>query len=138
MTVLDTSGVVDYLIGDEAFEEVAGLLTAERSVAVPDLLVFEVVAVFRRQVLRESLAADRARSAIEDLGAFPIEVFGSLPLRARVWELRENFTAADGFFVALAERLDEPFATKDRALAAAARSHTEIQVIDLGPESGTT
>lgn len=132
MTVLDTSGVIDYLVGDEAFDQVGSLLTDEGSVAVPDLLVFEVVAVFRRQANRRSISADRARSAIVDLGDFPVEIFPSLPLRARVWELRENFTAADGFFVALAERLDEPLATKDRALASATRSHTGVRIIDLG------
>jgi len=52
-------------------------------------------------------------------------------LRTRVWELRDNLTAADGFFVALAERLDEPLATKDQALAAAARTHAAVDIIDL-------
>jgi hypothetical protein len=31
----------------------------------------------------------------------------------------------------LRERLGEPLATKDRGLAAAARSHTEVEVIEL-------
>lgn len=131
MTVLDTSGVVDFLIGEEAFEAVEHLLSQEGTVAGPDLLCFEVFAFFRRQVHRQSITADRARSAIEDLGDFPLEVFPTLPLRARVWELRENLTAGDGFFVALAERLNEPLATKDRGLASAARSHTGIQIIEL-------
>ena len=100
--------------------------------AVPDLFVFEVVAVFRRQVQRQGMDPERAKSAIEDLGDLPLEIFPALPLRARVWELRDNFTAADAFFVALAERLDEPLATKDRHLATAARTKTGIQIIELG------
>lgn len=136
MTVLDTSGVVDFLIGAEAFEAVSNLVSREGTVAVPDLLLFEVVAVFRRQVQRQAMEADRARSALEDLGDFPLEVFPALPLRARVWELRDNLTAADAFFVALAERLDEPLATKDRGLASAARSHTAVHIIELTTQPG--
>ena len=132
MTVLDTSGVVDFLVGEQCYSEVADLLQQERTVAGPDLLVFEVVAVFRRQVQQQGMNPDRAKSAVEDLGDLPLELFPTLPLRARVWELRDNFTAADAFFVALAERLDEPLATKDRRLGIAARTYTSIQIIDLG------
>lgn len=136
MTVLDSSGAIDFLIGDEAFTEVADLFRQEGTLAVPDLLTFEVIAVFRRQVQHHGMNPERARSAIEDLADLAVEVFPTLPLRARVWELRDNLTAADGFFVALAERLDEPLATKDRALASAARAHTNIQVIELGGGAG--
>lgn len=132
MTVLDSSGAIDFLIGDEAFTEVADLFRQEGTLAVPDLLTFEVVAVLRRQVQRRAMDSERARLAIEDLADLAIEVFPTLPLRSRVWELRGNLTAADGFFVALAERIDEPLATKDRALAATARKHTGIHVIELG------
>jgi predicted nucleic acid-binding protein len=49
--------------------------------------------------------------------------------------LRHNLTVADALFVALfvalAERLEEPLATKDRGLAAAARSRAGVEVIDL-------
>lgn len=132
MTVLDTSGVIDFLVGEEAFTEVANLLRQEGILAAPDLLIFEVVAVLRRQVRCHAIHSERARLAIEDLADLPIEIFPMFPLRARVWELRDNLTAADAFFVALAERLDEPLATKDRALAAAARAHTSVQVVELG------
>ncbi|MGH9891143.1 MAG: type II toxin-antitoxin system VapC family toxin [bacterium] len=133
MTVLDTSDVVDFLVGEQCHAKVGALLQQEGTVAGPDLLVFEVVAAFRRQVQQHGMNPRRAKSAIEDLGDLPLEIFPALPLRARVWELRDNLTAADAFFVALAERLDEPLATKDRHLATAARTHTSIQVIELGP-----
>lgn len=136
MTVLDTSGAVDFLVGDEAFEHVADLFRDEGTLAVPDLLTFEVVAVLRRQVRRGSIDPGRATAAIDDLADLAVEVFPTLPLRSRVWELRHNLTAADGFFVALAERLDEPLATKDRALAAAARTHASVTVIELGHSAG--
>jgi predicted nucleic acid-binding protein len=132
VTVLDTSGVVDFLIGDQSHADVAQLFRQEGTAAVPDLVVFEVLAVFRRQVQQQGMDPGRAQWAIEDLGDLPLEIFPVLPLRVRVWELRDNFTAADACFVALAERLDEPLATKDRHLATAARTQTGIQIIELG------
>lgn len=131
MTVIDTSAVVDFLVGEEAAEEVGTLLARERMLAAPDLLVFEVLAVLRRHVRRGLIASERARSAVEDLGDLAVELFPTLPLRERAWELRENLTAADALFVALAERLGEPLATKDRGLAAAAEKHARIQTIEL-------
>jgi predicted nucleic acid-binding protein len=78
------------------------------------------------------LAEDRAASALADLGDISLTLFPSLPLTPRAWDLRRNLTAADALFVALAELLGEPLATKDAALAAAARRHTRVQVIMLG------
>lgn len=134
MTVLDTSGVIDFLIGGEAFEDVADLLGLEAT-AVPELLTFEVVAVLRRQVVHHGIDAERAKSAVDDLADLPLEIYPTLPLRFRAWELRHNFTAADGFFVSLAEQLDAPFATKDRPLASAVLRHTNVPVIRLGSEA---
>lgn len=136
MTVLDTSLVVDFLLGDGVATQVEELLVREGLAAAPDLLVFEVLAVLRRHVARGVLDADRARAAVEDLEDLPVELFGSLPLRRRAWELRENLTAADALFTALAEQLAEPLATKDGRLASAARRHAGIEVFELRGEPG--
>jgi len=61
------------------------------------------------------------------LGDLAVELYPSLPLRGRAWELRSNLTAADALFVTLAEQLGEPLATKDPALAKAAAKHTAIE-----------
>ncbi len=132
MTVLDTSGVVDYLLGSGVAEQVQEMMSAEGELAAPDMLVFEVLAVLRRESHRGAIGHDRAATAVEDLGDLSIELFPSLPLRERVWALRRNFTAADALFVALAENLDEPFATKDNALAREIAKHADIAVLRLG------
>jgi predicted nucleic acid-binding protein len=64
VTVLDTSAAVDYLIGAGAAEQVTDILTSEGEVAAPDLIVFEVLAVLRRETLRGSLSPDRAFAAL--------------------------------------------------------------------------
>jgi predicted nucleic acid-binding protein len=131
VTVIDSSAVVDFLVGEEAADDVEALLARERVVAAPDLVVFEVLAVLRRHAMRGLITAERATAAVDDLGDLAIDLYPTLPLRDRAWGLRENLTAADALFVALAERLGEPLATKDRGLASAARTHAGIETIEL-------
>lgn len=132
MTVLDSSAVLDFLLGQQGAREVESILAREREAAAPDLLVFEVLATLRRHVQRGVVREERAAAAVEDLGDLGVRLFPTLSLRQRAWELRENLTAADALFAALAELLAEPLATKDRGLAAAARERASIEVIELG------
>ena len=128
MTVLDSSGAVDFLLGVGVADQVGELIAREGEVAAPEVLVFEVLAVLRRQVLAGALPHERATAAVADLGDLAIELFPSLPLRERAWSLRRNVTVADATFAALAEALDEPLATKDAPLAAALAQHTRVSV----------
>lgn len=131
MTVLDTSAAIDFLLGGAAAAAVEDLMRSEGALAAPDILVFEVLAVLRREAGRKTLSSERAAGAIDDLGDLPMDLFPSLPLCRRAWELRENLTAADALFVALAEALAEPLATKDSGLAAAARAHANVETREL-------
>jgi predicted nucleic acid-binding protein len=94
--------------------------------------VFEVVAVLRREVGRGRLPQARAATAVDTLGNLALELFPMLPLRRRAFELRHNLTAGAALFVALAEALGEPLATKDRGLARAAAEHSAAEVVLLG------
>jgi predicted nucleic acid-binding protein len=129
--VLDSSAVIDYLLGIGVADDVDRLLARERSADAPDLLVFEVVAALRRAERSGHIDDERAAAAVEDLGDLPLEIFPSMPLRFRAWELRDNLATADAMFVALAEHLGEPLATKDRGLASAAKTFADIETIEL-------
>jgi predicted nucleic acid-binding protein len=131
VTVIDTSAVVDFLLGVGVARDVETLMRAESELAAPDLIVFEVLAVLRREAHRGEVSEERAAAAVLDLGDLPIELFPSLPLRQRAWSLRANLTAADGLFVALAEQLGEPLATKDGALYTEAPKHAALEVLEL-------
>ena len=124
MTVIDTSGVVDYLLGVGAAHEVQRLIEVEGELAAPDVLVFEVIAVLRRFYLRGELDEPRAAGAIADLGGLPIALYPSLPLSEPAWGMRANLSVADALFVALAQQLAEALATKDRSLAEAISSES--------------
>lgn len=133
--MLDTSAAIDYLLASGVADQVRALLSEGGPAAAPDLLVFEVLAVLRRDLGRGALSEHRARGAIDDLGDLAVDLFPTLALRGRAFDLRHNFTAADGLFVALAELLEEPLATKDQALADAAREHTEVDILLLEEQS---
>jgi len=132
MTVADTSCIVDLLLGEEVADDVLDVLRDEGEAAAPEVVVFETLAVLRRQALRGDLDDRRATAAVRDLAAIPLALFPALPLRERAWELRASITPADALFLALAERLEEPLITKDRRLARAAREHTDVTVRTLG------
>jgi predicted nucleic acid-binding protein len=62
----------------------------------------------------------------------PAELSARIAARGPVVIRRQSLrAAADALFVALAERLGEPLATKDAALAAAASEHSAIDVLSL-------
>lgn len=50
-------------------------------------------------------------------------------LAVRIWELRENLTAYDAAYVALAEALSAPLVTRDRKLATAPGHRALIEVV---------
>ena len=133
MTVVDTSAVVDYLLGVDAGQALERLIEAEGELLAPDVIVFEVIAVLRRLCLRGEITEDRGAAAVADLGEMRLALSPSMELRERAWGLRENLTAADALFVALAEQLSEPLASGDRPLlnAIAANAALDIEVLPL-------
>jgi predicted nucleic acid-binding protein len=82
-------------------------------------------------VQRGAISAACAGSANADLVDVAIDYFPSLVLRDRAWARRENITAPDALFIALAERLGETLATKDRGLVTAATTHARVRAIVL-------
>jgi predicted nucleic acid-binding protein len=87
------------------------------TIAGPDLLCVEVLAVIRKQLIAGALTATQANDAVEDLLDLPVSVFPTAPLLGRAWSLRDNVTAYDACYVALAEALDCPLLTADTRLA---------------------
>ena len=130
MTVLDSSCVIDHLL-DEGVGEEVGELLGRGEAAAPDVLVFEVLAVARRLVLRGEIEERRAAAAIAELGELTLDVYPTGPLRLRAWNLRENLTAADALYVALAEALEEPLVTKDSGLCRAAAISADVRTVHL-------
>jgi predicted nucleic acid-binding protein len=51
-------------------------------------------------------------------------------LTERIWELRENLTAYDAAYIALAEALDAPLVTTDARLARASGIRAAVEVYE--------
>jgi predicted nucleic acid-binding protein len=100
-----------------------------QSLAAPDLLRVEAVSVIRRQLGNGALTATQATNAIEDLLDLPISVYPTAALLRRAWELRDNVTAYDACFVALAEALGCPLATADQRLANTPGIRCQIDIV---------
>jgi len=65
------------------------------------------------------ITVDRALDFLTDYAGLRIVRHAMQPLQARAFELRQNFSAYDAMYVALAESLALPLLTDDRKFAAA-------------------
>ena len=121
MTLVLDSGLVAAALVDSGPVGIwADHLLATDDLAAPHLLPVEVANVLRRATLAGEISADIAALAHADLLSLRIELFAYEPFAMRVWELRDNVTAYDGWYVALAESLRAKLATLDLRLAKAA------------------
>ncbi len=125
MIVIDASAAVLGLMNDGE----ARAMLAAQAVACPHLVDSEVVHALRGQVLRGALDRGAAERMIDVWKQLGIERVGVSGLLDRVWELRENLSAHDATYVALAEALESPLVTADGRLARAAGPQCTITVV---------
>ena len=121
MIVVDASAVLDGLLSAAKHEHVARCLTgASAPLAAPDLLDVEVLSVLRRWERHREISSSRGLQALADLDALPVIRYPARALTERVWRLRQNLTAYDAQYVALAQELSAELLTTDERMAAAA------------------
>lgn len=130
MIVADASAILELLLrSDAGLVAERRLLRRGETIHAPALVDVEVAQVLRRYVLRGDLTSSWARTAIGLLSGFPMERYGHEPLLPRIWELRDNLTAYDAAYVALAEGLRAPLLTCDGRLANATGIRASIELI---------
>lgn len=130
MIVLDASAAVEVILNlPRAASEVrARLARTGETLHVPHLFDLEVVAAIRRHALRGALSEGRTRRALDALDDLRATRYSHVPLRPRIWELRENVTPYDAAYVALSEALPAPLVTVDAALAGAAGARAKVEL----------
>ncbi len=130
MIVVDAS-VLANVIGDDGQDgkRARGELRNAGNVAAPDLVDVETVAVLRKRWLAGSLSARRFATAIADLESIAVERYPTLALMRRAYQLRQNVTAYDASYVALAELLRCELVTGDRRLADAPGLRCPVRVL---------
>lgn len=96
---------------------------------VPHLIDVEVAQVLRRYARLGDADPERCRMALIDLASMPLTRYPHDFLLPRVWELRNNLTAYDAIYVALAEILDAPLLTRDQRLSNAPGHRAQIELV---------
>lgn len=131
MIVLDASVLVELLLATAAGQKIAARVADPGlSLHVPHLADVEVTQALRRYVREGALDAESAAAALDNLRALDLERHGHEPLLERAWVLRDNLTAYDAVYVALAEALECTLLTCDGRLA---RSPGQSRRVELVP-----
>lgn len=119
MIVLDTSALVEFLVGADALGDKVRAATVGERLAAPHAVDLECASTLRGLVRGEKLPADEARRALDLLGIMTLRRYDHVPLLPRIWELRHNLWPYDAAYVALAESLGADLVTIDSKLARA-------------------
>ena len=126
--VVDSSVLAESLVDAGSEGEWAEAALAADARAAPELALAEASNILRRLELAGDITRLEATSAHRDLVRLDLELFPYAPLAERIWELRNNLTCYDAWYVALAEALDCPLMTLDRRLSRASGPTCEIDV----------
>ena len=127
MIVIESSAMVEALVGDPANPELLALL-ADEELHAPALLDFEVASALRGHVLDGKLDPVRLEEAVEDFIAFRIERHPMTDLLGHMLDLRDNFTVYDAAYLVLAQALEAPVVSADAKLREATRLGIEVRV----------
>jgi predicted nucleic acid-binding protein len=104
------------------------IFAANETLHAPHLIDLEIAQVLRRYVRSAIISAERGAEALTDLVDFPLTRYPRFVLLTRIWQMRHGLTAYDAAYLALAEALDAPLITRDRALSRAG-SQVRVEVI---------
>jgi predicted nucleic acid-binding protein len=130
VSVLDASAFAEALTSAEPVGHAArAALVQPRRWHAPAILPAEVLSAIRGLLLGGDLAPEHAERARRRLARSRIVLHPLAPFAERVWQLRDNLTVYDAWYVALAERLDTPLVTTDARLARSSGLACEIELI---------
>ena len=125
MIVVDASAAVTGLLRAGAARD----RLATSALHAPHLLDTEVVDAVRKLVLRRTLTPSDAGGALAVWARLGVRRYPSIGMLDRIWELRNNVSAYDAAYVALAEALECNLVTADQRLAAADGPRCTIEIV---------
>jgi predicted nucleic acid-binding protein len=125
--VLNASTVLQLLLGTPRARRTRKRLQSDEAPHAPHLLDIEVAQALRRLSRTGDLSAERTAQALEDLS--PVRRHPHTLLLVRVWELRHHLTAYDAMYVALAEALNAPVLTCNKALASSSGHSATVELV---------
>jgi predicted nucleic acid-binding protein len=128
--VLDASAIVELVVEPgAATSAIRSRLRVDPDVHVPHLVDAEVTNALRRKLLAGQLDALRARRAIRRLTAMRLVRWQQTQLLGRALALRDQLTAYDAIYVAMAEVTGATLLTRDARLARATGHRAWVEVV---------
>jgi predicted nucleic acid-binding protein len=128
--VVDASALLEFLLQTPLGARVeARLFRDPEEFHSPHLVDVEVTQGLRRLVRSGEVTPARAAEAIADLVDLDLHRHAHVDLLARAWHLRENVTAYDAMYLALAEALDATMITCDVPLARTPSHRVRIEAV---------
>ena len=114
--VFDASAAFEYLARTPIGVKI-DLLTQGSLPITTGLMDVEVISIDQRNVRLKLLSPERALTVIESLQVWPIERVGAQNLVSVIWPLRNNFSAYDAFYLAVATQTGGTLLTLDNKLS---------------------
>ncbi len=130
MIVLDASAAVEILLGSEVGARVLDRLESHSEVHVPEHFHIEAISALRRYALRGELDGLRVARSLEVLRELRAVRYPVIDLVEEIWGLREQLSAYDAAYLALARRLELSLISADGGLAGAARAEGRLAALD--------
>lgn len=131
MIVVDASALLEFLLQTPLGMRVESRLFRDADEwHSPHLIDVEVTQALRRLVRSGEVTPPRAVEVIADLADLDLHRHAHVDLLTRVWQLRENVTAYDAMYVALAEALHATVITCDVPLVKAPGHRARIEAIE--------
>lgn len=117
MRVLDASIVTDAMaVGGVVGDRARRLVAQESWLHVPAIAGAEITSALRAMLIRGLLSSGDARAAAFRASRLRSRRYPFEPFLERAWELRDNLTVYDAWYVALAEALAVSLVTSDDRL----------------------
>jgi predicted nucleic acid-binding protein len=116
MIAIDANAVVALLVDDGELGATTRRVHAEHDLVAPDLLPYEVASVLRKLTQLEIITERVAGLALGDLHLVRLDAVPFADIGQRIWSLRDNLSAYDAAYVAVAELLGIPLLTFDGRL----------------------
>jgi predicted nucleic acid-binding protein len=128
--VVDASAVLEFLLQTALGTRVeARLFRDDDEWHAPHLVDVEIAQALRRLVRAREISVGRAEEGLEDLNDLDLHRHAHLDFMDRAWKLRDNITAYDAMYVALAEAIEAPMITCDIPLSNAPGHRAQIEVV---------